>query len=207
MTLSRAGKFEGTVVDAQSGGGIADVAVRISAMEPGPGEEELEALHARLLNEPREALSAHWNGHDGASSTSHGSFEVDNFPEGEQTVVFAHPEYVSERRPGIKIEAGEANTLDIVLRKGLEVTGMLRDASGQPVGNAHVALRGTAAANLHVRQYTRSNSDGSFRVSGLLGGRYVVAARKSRAYREASPVALEVDLVDGGIEGLEVALD
>ena len=206
MVLARAGKLEGTVVDAQTGEPVGGVEVRIGESEPKPSEEQLDALHARLQNDPREILSEGWPRDGDVRTNASGVFEVENYPEGEHDIVFAHPSYVSDRRPGITIESGDSLSLNIILRKGLDVSGTIRNSAGQPIERALVVLRGTAEGNLHVRQSTRSEADGSFQVSGLVGGRYVVAARTSRSQGELSRVTSEVDLVDGGVEAFEITV-
>jgi hypothetical protein len=80
---------------------------------------------------------------------------------------------------GTTIESGQAALIDIALPPGFNVSGVVKDAQGEPVAEAEVWM--SMAQNDHEGQVVaRSDAQGRFALRDLrVGGRQVLAARSS----------------------------
>lgn len=72
----------------------------------------------------------------------------------------------------IELAPGEDRVLPLLLQPSGEVTGVVTDAAGLPLGGTPVALRG--ANNDRLRRSGRTEADGSFRIPGLYAATYEV---------------------------------
>jgi carboxypeptidase family protein len=113
--------------------------------------------------------------------------------------------------PAVLSRVGEGAPVKVVLRKGLALEGVVRDArTGQAVGGARVEAREEAAdrfaALWHPAAGTveaRSDAKGRYRLEGLGDGLYSVSARSrenGRALRRSvvAPRSLDLSLMAGG---------
>jgi protocatechuate 3,4-dioxygenase beta subunit len=105
-----------------------------------------------------------------------GEFVVAGLEEGAYDVQFTVPGYAPTIVP--RVAAGRTD-VEVRLRAGLEVSGVVVDASGAPVKGAYVGIesRKLAEGSPNVSHGMQADDGGAFRFVGLLAGEYVVAAR------------------------------
>ncbi|HVO10207.1 MAG TPA: carboxypeptidase-like regulatory domain-containing protein [Vicinamibacteria bacterium] len=134
-----------------------------------------------------------------ARSAVDGSFRATRLAPGDgQRLDVTHEEYEERALGGISLVAGATRSgLTVVMRRGLSLRGVVRDAEGRPVAGAEVTLsrsrsiragRGGAQISLigpgsEVRR--EAGPDGRFEFRGLSPGDYTVSARASGFARAA----------------------
>lgn len=134
-------------------------------------------------------------------SDAEGVYALDGIALGEEELLVFHPDYPRLLRP-VRIEDG-VNHLDVELDAGVEVTGRVIDADGQPVIASEVAL--TPGGRPGLRLYdTRTGEDGRFVLRPVAAGRYRLEARTADAVSGELPDPLVVS--DAPIHGIEVVL-
>ncbi len=190
------------------GGGVVEGVVRDAGGAPVAGADmtvEIRALQAgRAPDAPASALVR-------ARSAVDGAFRIEDAPPGMVARVEALREgFVlhSSSPPlapwsGAEVAAGKAVRIDVVLRCGGTVTGVVRIGEGGiAVAGARVALapaRGGAA----TARVVASDADGRYRFTGVEAGRWLLLVRHPGLYQEAierpqgSP-SLTVVLSDAG---------
>lgn len=133
-----------------------------------------------------------------ATSDGDGYYRLDGVAPGTRTVQVEHKSHSKAVRE-LEVRAG-ANSLDISLEKGAEVSGRVVDADGRPVPSARVLLyEGNRFWDLPS---ATSGADGSFTLEGVADGTYRVKAEKEGfAGGEGEEVT-----VAGSVGGVEVKL-
>lgn len=160
---------------------------------------------ARVRLEPKDATrSSEFDTTDGSGRAQ---LEVRAGP---ATLTVEHHEHPDESR---EIVVGPGNTeLAVQLQPGGEINGFVRTASGTPVPatveahseestNFDVSLR----AYIHPPNTTVADGNGSFRLTGLEAGRYLLVARAA-GYAESGPEE-PVDIDGRGAARVEIVLE
>ncbi len=111
-----------------------------------------------------------------AESGADGSFRLAGLPEGKSTVVASHPTFGLARQEVGPWEGAGTLQVDLHLRAGASVAGVVKFEDGSPAGAVSVAVSGQELGTNHVSVTT--GDDGHFRAGGLLPGRYTVRARR-----------------------------
>jgi len=111
-------------------------------------------------------------------SDDQGDYGVPDLPEGTYTLTFTHSGYSTSTVTGIEVIAGRTTTLDVML--GLSTTGgvligAVTDMDGVAVASATVKV----LQNSTVIATATTGSSGTYRISGLEAGTYVVQVSKT----------------------------
>ena len=129
-------------------------------------------------------------GRPGVTTGPDGAFRIRGLAaEKNLTLEAAKPGYVTAKRHGVTLKAGESiKDIALVVKRGLEARGRVVDSTGQPVAGAEIRLsraeRGGARFMFQIGGMNRekadatSGADGSFRVAGLEPGEYAVAVSR-----------------------------
>ncbi|HEX6903936.1 MAG TPA: carboxypeptidase-like regulatory domain-containing protein [Thermoanaerobaculia bacterium] len=149
-----------------------------------------------------------------ATTDGDGQFRIDGIPPGPRTVEAKAEGY---RRAVRDVEVtAETKTVELVLERGLDVSGRVVDDAGNPI--ASVTVRLLAGRNILNAPQTVTGADGAFTVGGLQDGTYRLMAHKEGYTMEgrgesvtvagASVAGVEVKLSSGGtitgrLSGLE----
>lgn len=140
-------------------------------------------------------------GSGSALSDDEGFYAVAGVAPGETEIELSHAHYPDQRQS--QTLAAGLNRLDFQLPAGQEVRGQVLDEERNPVPGARVLLR--LGARIGHREYrAQSGHDGSFKLSPVADGRYVLeaSAREYAESRARKPVVVSGEPV----EGLEVIL-
>lgn len=157
-------------------------------------------------------------GDAGAFTTAaDGSFKAERLPPGSnERLAVAHPDFVPKTVGGIGLTPGSTKTgLTVVVHRGLEVAGTVRDSGGRAVPEAGIQLRPSASEGRaggrfafgpgpgrspEGRQAT-SGADGRFRVAGLEAGAYTLEAhRDGFADAHIDVIRLDADAVPPAVD-------
>ena len=112
----------------------------------------------------------------------------------------------TELRFGLELERDDAHLdVDVALRSGGELTGVVSDSSGRPVGAAAIYVRDALGRPLAWQSHTSTDANGRFRMSGLPTGDLFVEARTESgtttsqpvSIAESKPAEVELRLIDG----------
>ena len=121
-----------------------------------------------------------------------GTFRAERLSPGpNQRLTLAHPQYEPRVVAGLSLPSGRAPSgLTVVLRRGLEIAGVVRDSEGHPVAGVEVELRPSASERRGGGRFAfergaieqdsmraTSGPDGAFRIAGLESGAYALQAR------------------------------
>ncbi len=180
------------VVAGAPAGRLAGTVTEVTSDAPISGVEII--VHAPVLDGPRLT-----------TTNSDGHYEVGGLPSGTFTVSARHQGYVQTGfafRPlqgtqgtivlggGVAVQREE---LDIRLTKESSVSGRILDLSGGPVAGATVTvLRPLLHDGQHVLRVfgsTRTDTDGRYRIAGLLQGAYYVTAFEPTPIRTTTEVS------------------
>lgn len=125
-----------------------------------------------------------------------GRFEVGELSEGEFTVAVSalgfHPTAVP-----VRVTGQEATVLDVLLRPGVRLAGVVRTRDGRPLEDAHVIL---TDARGEVVDTLTTGPDGSYTFADLDEGIYTVTAT---GY---GPETMQVQVRDADVTGVDVEL-
>jgi len=150
---------------------------------------------AEVLLAPGESRST---GFHMSTSDADGHYVLDNLPPGQRTIEASHPEHGTVRRQ-VELRVGE-NSQDITLEGGSEVSGRVVDDSGVPVAGAQVWMAGPPSLRpLSVL----SQSDGTFRFTGVADGTYQASVSKE-GFAPAARVPVTVE--GSSLTGIELRL-
>ncbi|MCE1180399.1 MAG: carboxypeptidase-like regulatory domain-containing protein [Micrococcales bacterium] len=163
-------------VTATTGGGVADVAVKLFRADDESGDPVFTGY-----------------------SMSDGAFTIPDVPSGRYLVQFdaADTIYMSQWHSGastreaataIVVTGGVPVSVSAALVAGARISGVVRDGSGQPLAGVQVTARDRQRGELG---WALSNDDGSFTVPRLLAGMYTLEfsaeGHVSRSYGQTSP--------------------
>ncbi len=135
-----------------------------------------------------------------ADSRDDGSFAIHRVPAGRITLLCFAPGLQDSRASGLEVpEGGELANLELAMKAGATVTGVVHDPEGEPVVGAYVQLQNYRGG----RKRALSDGDGRYLLGGLVATTVSVAADHDDYPRVAREVELEagnndVDLVFGG---------
>ena len=108
-----------------------------------------------------------------ARTDERGEYKLEGLPSGDETILFAHDDYVSTRKR-VNLEGREMR-LDVQLGKGVRITGSIVTESGAPVAEAAVE----AISSSGTFEAAKTNASGVFEIESAAPGRYRFAAHKS----------------------------
>ncbi len=109
----------------------------------------------------------------GASTDADGRFHLRGFaPRGGYVIEVEHPDRIDTVVEGARADGSD---IEIVLARGLEISGRIVDVRGAPMIDAHFSLQLIADGSFEV--YSSTDADGRFRVRGLRPGHYRVWVR------------------------------
>lgn len=122
-----------------------------------------------------------------AESGLDGRFRLGPVPRGDHALAVAAPGYSSKRVDArVETPGAEADLGDILLEPGLAIRGLVRDRGGAGISGARLSAFPTRSSGPVIMAVEgRSESDGSFAVSGLSPGSYRLTVRAS-GYGEAT---------------------
>ena len=134
-----------------------------------------------------------------------GRYRVAGAPVGPATIS-VHHENGEQLSKSIEVEPG-TNVVDLVLERGFEVSGQVVTPDGTPAAGAnlsiqHVTQPGTTHYAFGGTPQARTRGDGTFTLTGVKAGRYVVAASRE-GY---APARSETFEVSGDVTGLLLEL-
>lgn len=177
----------------------------------GPGAESRMGVMFRAIGREGAESSAFVSGPDGA-------FRADRLaPGSNQKLTVTHPAFERRVISGLDLVAGASKPLsvDVVLSRGLVLTGVVKDKEGKPVADAAVALnrsvqmtggRGGAMVSFNsvesVRPRAETDFEGRFEFKGLSPGDYDLTISKPGFTRSVSSAVKAGD----GATPLEVVL-
>lgn len=139
-------------------------------------------------------------GRPASFSDAEGFYRVEGLPTGTQEVVGRHLRLEPVVRE-VEIQPG-TNTLDLVFAAGYEVSGRVVDGYGEGISGVELVLLGGRRLREH---FTRSATDGSFRLPDLTDGVYSLRAHKPGYAVLETAEAVRVE--GAGVDGLEVTLE
>ncbi len=205
LPLAPAAMLAGRVVD-ENGLPVADASGHLVRSPAGGGPLAL----MRLMGE----------GAPDFRSGPDGRFEAARLAAGSNVgLTVTHPDFESRSLGGLDLKPGRANALlEIVLRRGRGIAGIVKDARGEPLADVELRLsrsfeftggRGGMAVQFGfvggpgARPEVRSGADGRFELRGLGPGDYSLQARKQGyATQRVDPVKLS----DSAAPALEIVL-
>jgi protocatechuate 3,4-dioxygenase beta subunit len=175
IALQKAAAVSGRVTD-ESGAPVAGARVRFAR------DSNVRAL---MRGGPAAFL-----GRPGVTTGPDGAFRMRGLgPEKNLSLEAAMAGYVTAKRHGVTLKAGEAvKDVALILKRGLEARGRVVDSAGQPIAAAEIRLtqvqRGGGrfvfqfAGVNRAKPDATSGADGSFRVAGLEAGDYALAVSR-----------------------------
>ncbi|MBN1442452.1 MAG: carboxypeptidase regulatory-like domain-containing protein, partial [Planctomycetes bacterium] len=221
VAMTAAGRLRGRVVDGETGRPLPGARVSIArdqrpqtvveegagrrVGEPRPGDEGSPAAGSeggdlaaerpedRDRRVMREFFRDEQLGETTATDES-GGFVLESFPEGPQTIVVRHPDYIQAHQAGIEVPAGRELDLALQLRSGLEISGRVVDERGTPLAGRFLFLYGAGGG---ARKTAVSDPDGRFRMAGLEEGSYrLLLPRRGGESQQALDIRLTSDQRD-----------
>ncbi|MEM7234911.1 MAG: carboxypeptidase-like regulatory domain-containing protein, partial [Planctomycetota bacterium] len=213
--LEVAGRIGGRIVDVLSRKPLAGVEVAL--LRGGTGDESEagfekasgpdstadareESSEAVDSGEPKKAYFEERQLGRASVTDRDGYFLMDSVPDGVQTVVVTHPDFVQEYTPDVAIVLGEQQTLDFALRRGLSLKGVVIDSDGRPARGAVVFLSSNDAGREALSKTKGSDPKGRFEFSGLEEGNYRVVARLGDGVKQSIDVRVDADSPDVRLE-------
>jgi hypothetical protein len=204
--LAAAGSIRGTVVEKESRLPIPGARIGFIRYEPASRDEKASAASEGKKDpkaEDARAMGTIFGAGmlmDEAFASGDGEFLLEGVPEGPQTIVAAHQDFISDFREGVEVRLGEEIEIPFELRRGLSISGRLRQPERAGAKVRMVMVRGAEEANARAMKSAFTSEEGEFRVGGLDAGRYriVVPAGDGRAAPE--PIEIDLKKDESGIE-------
>lgn|GEM_PF-5289173 len=148
------------------------------------------------------------------TSDPDGHYRLEGVAPGARTVLARHPAYVLLRR-GTQVQSG-VNGLDLQLRSGVGVTGLVADGDGRAVAGAQVSLVSDDGSPAPAP--VLSGADGRFRFDGVAPGAYHLLGEREGFAPARSDAPVDVAETDvsgavltlgrgGSVEGRILGLD
>jgi hypothetical protein len=151
-----------------------------------------------------------------AITDDRGQFAIANLPVGKFKITATKPAFLTTAlgalRPGgsgaeLVVSAGQhVDNLMLTMTHGAAMSGMVRDAMGQPMANVRVAAFRSRKDQTYVASLgtTATDERGRYRMFGLMAGDYIVVATASREIQLGSSVetltTAEVDAIFAALE-------
>jgi len=141
---------------------------------------------------------------EGRRTGPDGRFECRGFSPGTTFVIEArHETHATPPTQQMTFVESDIEGIEIVMSPGGSIAGMLVDRTGKAVQNYTVEARGVGAAQYHAQP----NSDGSFKLTGLMAGNYTLSAHPRYSGGSYKPLQ-EVTLHKGQtLEGVRLVLE
>jgi len=125
----------------------------------------------------------------GVRTDDEGQFQLEGLPEGELELFVRSEDYGHTARETVVVQAGASIALDVVVREGPKIKGVLRDSEGEPLADLVVRARSEEG---EVRREGKTDADGRYTVANLYPGRYTVSVSAGR--RRAGLIERELDV-------------
>jgi len=153
------------------------------------------------------------------TTAADGTFRASRLTPGEnQRIETLHRDYVRATLGGLSLEGGATRSgVNLVMRKGATLAGLVRDANGAPLPGAEVAVRGSGNVTMRrggAMMMTRpvvgpgserlkTGADGRFEVKGLATGEYgLVVTKPGYASERIDPITV----TEAPLQPVEVTL-
>lgn len=183
IVLEREVECRGVVVDARTGEPVGGALVLVD-------QERSELLQTHMTHHRSQAEGASGDSVPrGVHTNAEGAFSLKGLPKGRHVVMAVHPDYLSSPSVPFLLQ-GTKDDLRLLLDPAASVEGVVRDASGEPVAGAQVALfrdfsddptggsqRVFRGGFGQERLRTHADAQGRFRLAGLQEGLYRVRVR------------------------------
>ncbi len=197
VPLTRGATLSGRIVD-EDGRPVAEAKVVVSPGDEGQGR--FRPVSRARAGDPGARIR----------SRGDGTFSATRIPPGEnQRLTAEHPEYEKGKIGGISLQPGETRAGAVVtLRRGLVVTGTVKDPEGNPIAGAELTLSASRVASssrggMRMQMVlggpsdaptARSGADGRFELKGIPAGDWAFTAKApGRATEVVDPVKLVRD--------------
>jgi protocatechuate 3,4-dioxygenase beta subunit len=112
-----------------------------------------------------------WYEHAAAQTNTQGEYELEGLPAGSFELTFQHEGYRSTRRT---VDVSRESRADVVLSRGVTVSGVVLSADGKAAAKAYVQASSSVAGA--DEGSVPADSSGRFSMSGLSPGRYTFTA-------------------------------
>ena len=202
LPLTRGASLAGRVVD-EDGRPVPDAKVLVSSGGDGPGRFVSRAT----AGDPGAKIRSRGDGTFSASRLSPGE---------NQRLTVQHPDYEKGKLGGISLQAGGTRTGAVVtLRRGLVLTGTVKDPEGNPIAGAELTVsqsrvvrssRGGMMMQVSFGGISdvppaRSGADGRFELKGIPAGDWAFTAKApGRATEVVDPVKLVRDTLPDPVD-------
>jgi len=200
VRLPGTGTLAGRVLDAH-GAALTGLPLALTRLSSGYATSSVLAYLQETLH-GAEALGSTPSTDAAATTDSEGRFTF-SLPIGVYHVGAAPGGDVPALGKVVVVREDERTTVELVLARGLTITGRLFDPRGEPAADIELACNGVEEALHWSRTRTTSAEDGSFALGPLLPGRYTVSGSGGDGEHDA---AFEARVVEAGTAGLELAL-
>ncbi len=183
--LGRAGVLKGRVTD-NEGNPIAGARVQVTSASDGELSDE-------------EALRRMWSSRmSGESSTTdeNGDYTINSFPSGPRIVRVSHESFVPALSSNIEVEYGSDSELNVILERGLKMSGKVISSSGTTAQGSFLFCRGADDDTRHITKTIVADASGNYEIVGLTKGSYRVTQMGRRSGSEPVLVDLQEDRDD-----------
>lgn len=137
--------------------------------------------NAYLYLQHDDQLGIHHGGRPNVRPDTEGRYKITGLPAGRYSFQVLANGYIGRKRSGIVLgEDSVLENIDVVLDRGLTITGRVVDDEGRPVNKASVtAFQFSLVKGMATRSvYTRTDAQGRFTLSGVPAGSCSVCPRK-----------------------------